>query len=208
MILRHLRYFSAVAEHGSMVAAARALRVAQPSLSRQIGALESKIGVHLFERTRRGIRLTPAGGVLLTWIAFKLLVQEASDAEVSAANSLWQAIQTIILADMVMSMDNVLAVAAAAKGDLLLLALGIAISIPIIIWGSTFILYLLGRFPWLLFVGGGILAWTAGEIIVRDEFVLNLLAQRPGYTQVVPIAATLAILIAGWSYNGMKRRFG
>ena len=110
------------------------------------------------------------GSMLLLWIAIKLVLPEesSSDSGIMASPSIWQAVWVIMVADAVMSLDNVIAVAAAAKGSLLLLVLGITISIPPVVLGSTIMLYILDRFPILVIVGSGLLGWVAGELAVED----------------------------------------
>jgi YjbE family integral membrane protein len=112
------------------------------------------------------------GGLLLLWIGVKLIVPEDEDAGVKGASNLWGAIQTIIIADAVMSLDNVIAIAAAARGNFSLLVIGLAVSIPLIIVGSQLILKILVRFPILVVAGGGLLGWIAGEVIVTDPAIL------------------------------------
>jgi len=111
------------------------------------------------------------GAVLLAWIGIQMLIPEDEGEEISAHSQLWSAIKTIIVADFIMSLDNVLGVAAAAKGNLVLLILGLALSIPLIIYGSTFILKLMKRVPAIITVGGGVLGWVAGEMAIADPIV-------------------------------------
>ncbi len=113
--------------------------------------------------------LQAVGGAVLLWIALKLLTQEAGDHEVRHGTTVIEAIWIIILADLIMSLDNVLAVAAAAHGDMLLVVFGVGLSIPIVVWGSGILARLMGRFPWLVALGAGILGWVAGEMIVKDR---------------------------------------
>jgi YjbE family integral membrane protein len=110
------------------------------------------------------------GGVLLIWIAYKLLVEE-KDVEHKAADNLWKAVQTIIIADTVMGLDNVLAVAGAAHGSFILVFLGLLISVPIVIWGSTLILKLIEKYPSIIYIGSAVLAWTATKMIVDEPFL-------------------------------------
>jgi YjbE family integral membrane protein len=115
-----------------------------------------------------------AGGVLLVWIAYKLLAGDedgARDHDVAPAMSFWAAMRTIVIADAVMGLDNVLAVAGAAHGSALLVVLGLLISIPIVVWGSTLILHWIERFPALLYIGGAVLAWTAAKMIVSEPLL-------------------------------------
>ena len=113
------------------------------------------------------------GGLLLLYIGVKLVVPEgeAHGNGVAATSNVWGAIQTILIADAVMSLDNVVAIAAAAPGSVLLIALGLVISIPLIVFGSQLVLRVLNRFPILVLLGGGLLGWIAGEIIVSDPAV-------------------------------------
>jgi YjbE family integral membrane protein len=108
------------------------------------------------------------GSLLLFWIGVKLLVPEDDDAEIEASDQLFSAIKTILIADLVMSLDNVIAVAAAAGGSLLLLILGLAISIPLVIFGATLLLKLMERFPVIITIGGALIGWVAGEMLVTD----------------------------------------
>jgi len=127
------------------------------------------------------------GGVLLLWIGVKLLVPEDGDGEgIAASDSLLQAIKTILIADLVMSLDNVIAVAAAAEQGppelkLLLLVLGLAISIPIVIFGSTIMLRLMERFPVIITLGGALLGYIAGEIMATDPAVASWVAVQANW---------------------------
>jgi len=104
-----------------------------------------------------------AGGVLLAWIAYRLLAggENGREHDVAPAMSFFGAMRTIVIADAVMGLDNVLAVAGAAHGSMVLVVAGLLISIPIVVWGSTLILHWIERFPGLLYVGGAVLAWTS-----------------------------------------------
>ena len=108
------------------------------------------------------------GGALLLWIGVKLVVEEGDEADIKAHENVWAAIWTIIVADAVMSLDNAIAIAAAAKGDFTLIVIGLAISIPIIIVGATVIARMLDRFPWLGLVGAALIGWIAGEVMAGD----------------------------------------
>jgi len=112
------------------------------------------------------------GAALLLWIAVKLMIPEGDDDDgIESSSNLWAAIKTILIADLVMSLDNVIAVAAAAKGSLTLLILGLAISIPLVIFGSTLLLKLMERYPIIITVGAGILGWVAGEMAATDPVI-------------------------------------
>jgi len=113
------------------------------------------------------------GGVLLIWIAYRLLnpAKEEGDDHDVATTSFWTAMKTIVIADAVMGLDNVLAVAGAAQGSYALVVLGLLISIPIVVWGSTQILKLVERYPAVIYFGAGILAWTAAKMILNEPMV-------------------------------------
>ena len=108
------------------------------------------------------------GSMLLFWIGIKLLIPEEENANIDASDNLIAAIKTILIADLVMSLDNVIAVAAAAGGSLTLLILGLAISIPLVVFGSTLLLHLMERWPIIITVGGGLIGFVAGEMLVTD----------------------------------------
>jgi YjbE family integral membrane protein len=111
-----------------------------------------------------------AGGLLLLWIGVKLVVEEGDSAEgkVKAHSTLWAAIGTISLANTVMSLDNAIAMAAAAHGDMTLIAIGLVISVPVIMLGATIIASVLDRYPWVALIGAGLIGWIAGELMAGD----------------------------------------
>ena len=111
-------------------------------------------------------------GALLLWIAFDLL-RAQKDETVQAAGSVWAAVRTIVVADAVMSLDNVVAVAAAANNSVPLIVFGIAVSVPLIVFGSTLVLALLRRYPSIIVAGAALLGWVAGEIMATDLFVVD-----------------------------------
>ena len=113
------------------------------------------------------------GGLLLVWIAYKLLnpSKDGDGEHDHASTSFWGAMKTIVIADAVMGLDNVLAVAGASHGSYLLVVLGLLISIPIVIWGSTQILKLVERYPSVIYLGAGVLAWTAAKMILAEPMV-------------------------------------
>jgi YjbE family integral membrane protein len=138
------------------------------------------------------------GGLLLLWIGVKLIVPEDGDADgVEGATGLWGAIRTVVVADAVMSLDNVIAIAAAARGDFVLLVIGLAISIPLIIVGSQLILRILTRYPVLVIAGGGLLGWIAGEVIVTDPAILPWVDDDADWLHfwAKPIGAGAVVLI-------------
>ncbi len=142
--------------------------------------------------------LKVAGGALLVWIGIKLLQPEDGDKHASVEGSahLLGAIRTIIVADAVMSLDNVIAVAAAAKGDLLLVIFGILVSIPIVVWGSKFVLKLMDRLPIVITLGGGLLGWIAGDMFLGDAWVKPYLENQPSWLNYAASVAG-ALLVIG-----------
>jgi YjbE family integral membrane protein len=127
------------------------------------------------------------GGIALFWVAVKLVAPQPHDAEDTpeAVEDLWRAVRVVVIANIVMSLDNVIAVAAAAHGNYLLLALGLAISIPVVIAGSALFLALLERFPWVVWAGGALLGWIAGGLLPDDAFVAQYIVKLYG-APVVP----------------------
>jgi YjbE family integral membrane protein len=144
-----------------------------------------------------------AGGLLLVWIAYKLLAghDNGGGHEVAPARGFWAAMRTIVVADAVMGLDNVLAVAGAAHGSVLLVVMGLVISIPIVVWGSTLILHWLERFPALLYVGGAVLAWTAAKMIADEPLYQEWLQARPGLKSALFIFTVGGVLGAAWLRN-------
>ena len=126
--------------------------------------------------TTPGLRLI--GGVLLLWIGIKLLTDQAGDdleGKIAQKGSLLGAIQTIIIADFVMSLDNALAIAAASKGSMFLVVFGLVVSVPIIVGGSAIILKLMERYPFIITLGAGLLGWLGGDLIANDKINASIL---------------------------------
>ncbi|MDR0269246.1 TerC family protein [Paenibacillus sp.] len=140
-----------------------------------------------------GLRLV--GGIVLVWIAYKLLIDEKQH-DISAGNQMWAAIRTIIIADAMMGLDNVLAVAGAAHGDFLLVIIGLAISIPIMVWGSTMFMKLTERFPVIITVGSAILAWTASKMLVEEPMIHELFA-NPVIKYAFELIVVAAVVVLG-----------
>jgi len=143
------------------------------------------------------------GGVLLAWIGYRLLVDNdgGGEHEPAPAAGFWSAMRTIVIADTVMGLDNVLAVAGAAGGSILLVVLGLLISIPIVVWGSTLILRWIERFPAILYAGGAVLAWTAAKMIAGEPFMAEALAARPGWTASIYVGVIGGVLAAALLRN-------
>jgi YjbE family integral membrane protein len=117
------------------------------------------------------------GSLLLFWIGIKLLVPEEGGDDIDASDNLIAAIKTILIADLVMSLDNVIAVAAAAGGSMLLLILGLAISIPLVIFGATLLVHLMERYPVIITIGAALIGFVAGEMLVTDPALADWMAQ-------------------------------
>ncbi|MBX3665578.1 MAG: YjbE family putative metal transport protein [Burkholderiales bacterium] len=147
------------------------------------------------------------GGALLVWIAYRLLADNDDGGhEVSPASSFWGAMKTIIVADAVMGLDNVLAVAGAAQGSFLLVVIGLLISIPIVIWGSQIILKYVERYPGIIYVGGAVLAWTAAKMITSEPLVKDHFAAYPGLAGLLYIAIIGGVLGGGFWINHVPAR--
>ena len=144
-----------------------------------------------------------AGGALLVWIAYRLLVpqENGNEAHGPAATTFWGAMKTIVIADAVMGLDNVLAVAGAAQGSYLLVVLGLLISIPIVIWGSTLILKWVERFPIIVYVGAGVLAWTAVKMMISEPLVKDAFAANNAVVALAYFAVIGGVLWAGFTRN-------
>jgi YjbE family integral membrane protein len=134
------------------------------------------------------------GAILLFYIAYDLLKTNEEETEVKSETTLLSAIRTIIIADLVMSLDNVLAIAGVADGHFMLAGLGLIISIPIVIFGSQVILKLMDRFPWLIWVGALLIAYTAGSMLVEDHFIHHLLR---GLSNGHIVSLASCVLLAG-----------
>jgi len=135
-----------------------------------------------------------AGALALLWIAVKLLVPEAEDGEVHAPPSLLGAIKTILVADLVMSTDNVIAVAAVANGSTLLLVLGLLVSIPLVVFGATMLMRLMERYPLIITLGAAVLGWTAGELAITDPALAGQLPPHSGWLHWA-VSAACAVLV-------------
>jgi YjbE family integral membrane protein len=150
------------------------------------------------------------GALLLIWIAVKLLTEGDDPGQAHHAHGdLFGAIKTILLADVVMSLDNTLAIAGVARGNTTLLIIGLVLSIPLIVFGSTLIMKILDRFPAVVYVGAGLIAWTAGEMIDSDAAVQPWLPGVSHGTYWLPLGITAVVIGLGWWHNrraGRKAR--
>src|SRR5207237_76310 len=130
------------------------------------------------------------GGAVVVWIAVRLVgMGTGADGRARHGGSLWEAIWIIIVADVTMSLDNVLAIAAASHGDLLLVMFGVGLSLPIVVWGAGLLAYLMNRHVWIVWLGGGLLGYVAGQMILEDAFVHRWLGDAAGALhRPVPLA--------------------
>jgi len=129
------------------------------------------------------------GGILLLWIAAKLLISGEEDSEIHSDAKLWVAVRTIVVADLVMSLDNTLAIAAVADGHFLLLGAGLLLSVPVIIFGSQVVSVAMNRFPAVIYAGAGLIAWTAAQMVFDDP--------RLGYAMYSLVSTSLDWLLPG-----------
>ncbi|URN93157.1 MAG: TerC family protein [Candidatus Pristimantibacillus lignocellulolyticus] len=146
------------------------------------------------------------GGLLLIWIAFKLLVQEEQHDNVKAGNTLWQSVQTIIIADAAMGLDNVIAVAGAAQGHTLLVIIGLLISVPVIVWGSTLFIKLVDRFKWIIYLGAAVLAYTASKMFIDEHKFGNLFEANVWLQWLLKIVLIVGVLGLGYMVNKRNAR--
>ena len=146
--------------------------------------------------------LKMVGGLLLIWIAVKLMLPEDEEGhDIEASANLWGAVKTIVVADFVMSLDNVIGVAGAAQGSLVLLLFGLAVSIPLIVWSSQVILRWMERWPWIVLLGAGLLGYVAGQMILTDPGVVGLLLPPlPAWSAKAAggIGALLVVVVGRW----------
>ncbi len=141
------------------------------------------------------------GGVMLIWIAYKLLVDQEDHTEVKAGTTLWGAIRTIIIADAAMGLDNVIAVAGAAQQHLVLVVLGLLISVPIVVWGSTLFIKLIHKFPWIIYLGSAVLGYTASNMITEERKLEPYFTEHPALRILFITLITVSILLTGYIQN-------
>lgn len=147
------------------------------------------------------------GGALLIWIAFRLLIPEDENngtQQIHAADSFWGAMRTIVIADTIMGLDNVLAVAGASDGSFLLVAMGLLISIPVVVWGSTVILQFIERFPGFVYLGSGVLAWTAARMIASEPLLHDALHSNSVIVPLLSAAIVIGVLWTGLLRNHLR----
>ena len=137
-----------------------------------------------------------AGGLLLFWVGYKLMTEEGGDDDVAAGASLWQAVRIVVIADAVMSLDNVIAVAAAAHGNTVLLVAGLVISIPMVVYGATLLIKLIERFPVIVPAGAAMIGYIGGEVLVSDTAIHDWLEQHLVWLRhVAPVVGAVAVIL-------------
>ena len=148
------------------------------------------------------------GSLLLLWIAVRLVrPNEEAGSTGRHGTSFWESVWIIIVADITMSLDNVLAVAAAAHGNMPLILIGIGMSIPIVVCGSGLLASLMNRYAWIIWVGGGILGYVAGDMMLEDPIVSNWLGRLgPALEYPVPLALAGTLTLLGWRFSVSARR--
>ena len=142
------------------------------------------------------------GGILLLWIGYKLVVDDESEHNIEAKDNLRAAIMTIVIADGIMGIDNVIGVVGAASGNMTLVAVGMLITVPIIIYGSTLFVKVIERFPIILYVGGGILAWVGAAMSVEDKLISHTVAP---YALLIKIGAVIFVVGASLLAKKLKK---
>ncbi len=167
-----------------------------------VGAVAMRIGfiaVATYLLSIPGLQVI--GGLLLLWIAVKLVCQSANGGHgnVRSGTTLQEAIWTIVVADVVMSLDNVIAVAGAAGGDLALVLFGIGLSIPIVVFASGVLATLMNRYGWMVLLAGGVLGEVAGKMLVHDQVLVHRVGLAPGWAEaLVRVTLALAVAAVGW----------
>ncbi|MGM0714429.1 TerC family protein [Brevibacillus parabrevis] len=138
------------------------------------------------------------GGTILLWISYNLLREEDDQDGIDASEDLVSAVKTIVVADIMMGLDNVLAIAGAAQGSILLIVIGLLISVPLMVFGSQLILRVMERFAWLVYFGSGVLALAAANMILTEETVRPWVDPYPGLAFLVKAVLVLAVLLLGY----------
>jgi YjbE family integral membrane protein len=153
--------------------------------------------------------LAAVGGLVLAWISLKFLLSEEGDGNVKSGEGLRSAILTIIVADLAMSVDNVIAIAGVADGNVPLLVVGLVVSVPLVLWGAQMMVWLLQKVPLLIYVGATILSWTAGKILVEDHYVQTYVIRSVTVLEwLVPLVMAFATVSIGWWSRRKMRAVG
>ncbi|MEW9671052.1 TerC family protein [Ammoniphilus sp. 3BR4] len=146
--------------------------------------------------------LMAIGGLLLVWVALKLLIEDNEHNNVESGKTFWQAVRTIIIADVIMGVDNIIAIAGASQGNLLLIIFGLAVSIPIIVWCSQFISKIMNKYPPVVYIGAAVIAYTAAVMIIRDPVVERYLSSH--ITWIIEFFAVAFVIVMGKWIRGRK----
>jgi YjbE family integral membrane protein len=147
-----------------------------------------------------------AGALLLFWVAVSLLKDDGESKNIEGANSLWKAIRTIVVADFIMSLDNVLAIASIAENRIWIMAVGVALSIPIIVWGSQLIMVVLHKFPIFVYLGAGILGYTAGEMLEENDTLVSTIRKVADWADsAFPVVCGLLVIAVGYLLQKRER---
>lgn len=150
------------------------------------------------------------GGCLLIWIAIKLLIQQEEESHIQSGKNLWEAVKIIIIADFVMSLDNVLAIGGAAKGNLWLVLFGLMLSVPLLMWGSSMVARWMNEYPVLIYFGSGVLAFTAATMVLEDPLAVQLLTnwlKIPYVDTLIPLGVTGIVIAVGRTWKGVLFTF-
>ncbi|QHZ46249.1 TerC family protein [Bacillus sp. NSP9.1] len=146
------------------------------------------------------------GGIFLLYLGYQLLIEKKDTQHVKSGTSLWKAIRIIVVADLFMSLDNVIAVAGASHGRLMLVVAGLMISVPVIIWGSRLIQVAMAKFPLLLYAGSGLLAYTGGEMIVREQELSSFMAKHGMIEMLLPVLTVIFVILASIYYEQLSEK--
>ena len=152
--------------------------------------------------------LQVVGGVLLIYIAWNLVNADPDDSKIEAGGNTWEAVRIIILADAVMSLDNVIALVGVSGGNFILLAIGLATTVPLVIFGSAMLSYLLDRFPILVYGGAGLLVYVAVEMIFEDEILHGYLSSLDNYETLIAIGCALLFVLVSWLWRRGRKSAG
>jgi YjbE family integral membrane protein len=172
------------------------------------GAIVLRIVFTIFIVTLMSIDyLKVVGGVLLLWIGYSLMVSQDKEGDVAAGATLWHAVRIVLVADAVMSLDNVVAVAAAANGSYVLLILGLVLSVPLVIYGATLLVTLLNRFPLIVPGGAALIGYVAGEVIITDPALRDWVEHHmPWLHWAAPLIGALLVVLVGRIVNPSRSR--
>lgn len=142
------------------------------------------------------------GGLMLVWIAYNLLTDMKKEHKtVAAETSLGAAVRTIIVADGVMGIDNVMGIAGTAQGNMVLVIIGLFISVPLVVWGSQLLLKAINRYPVIIYIGGGVLSWSAGAMLISEPLLADAIKSLPLLKLLVPAVIMVLVVATGWWAN-------